>query len=452
MSSNNDQFVLSKLVDLLYRNIRLGQIVSIFNASLMLWISAALLPSSQLSAITGWWFFASIVAASRIWLARKYNLTDSKQRELDAVRWRKHAFAGAAASGIIWASGALLMMIGTRIELQLYTAFAMAGTVAAAVPVLAADRLAFRVYGWPIILAVAIGSLGTDPLHIAFSVMSILFLLMTTRSADYFHDTLLDTFRLEHEKDSLVNDLQHAKSIAETSNRAKTEFLANVSHELRTPMNGIMGMADLLDMEELTEDQRSYLLPLRSSADDLMHLINQMIRLSALESGQIKLTQQPFAVTDFLEDMLGKENSQAKAKGLVFALEQDPAVPEVLVGDLELLRQTLANLVGNAIKFTDQGQVSISVKVAEHSAEQIKLAFVISDTGPGIAPEKIQQLLSGLFIQADGSIIRRHGGTGIGLPIARKLIELLGGQLEIASQVGVGSTFSFTLPFKLHKD
>ena len=150
--------------------------------------------------------------------------------------------------------------------------------------------------------------------------------------------------------------------------------------------------------------------------------------------------------------MLGKENSQAKAKGLVFALEQDPAVPEVLVGDLELLRQTLANLVGNAIKFTDQGQVSISVKIAEHSAEQIKLAFVISDTGPGIAPEKIQQLLSGLFIQADGSIIRRHGGTGIGLPIARKLIELLGGQLAIASQVGVGSTFSFTLPFKLHKD
>jgi signal transduction histidine kinase len=304
----------------------------------------------------------------------------------------------------------------------------------------------------PIILAVAIGSLGTDPLHIAFSVMCILFLMMTTRSADYFHQSLQDTFRLEHEKDRLVDDLQIAKSIAETSNRAKTEFLANVSHELRTPMNGIMGMADLLDMEELTEDQRSYLLPLRSSAQDLMHLINQMIKLSALESGQEKLTLQPFAVADFLEGLLGKVSGDAKAKGLLLHLESDPAISEVLVGDLEHLRQTLVNLVGNAVKFTDQGQVSVVASIAEQSAEQVKLKFSISDSGPGISPDKIQQLLSGLFVQADGSVVRRHGGTGIGLPIARKLIELLGGQLEITSQLGVGSIFSFTLPFAQHKD
>jgi signal transduction histidine kinase len=452
LSFNNEQFVLSKRVDLLYRNIRLGQIISILNASLLLWISSVLLPSSQVSAIAVWWFLATVVACARIWRARSYHSTDRKIRELQTEFWRKQAIIGAATSGFIWASGALILMHGTNTELQLLSAFTMAGMVAAAVPVLAADRLAFRVYGWPIILAVAIGSLGTDPLHIAFSVMSFLFLLMTTRSADYFHGTLQDTLRLEHEKDGLVDDLQHAKLIAETSNRAKTEFLANISHELRTPMNGIMGMADLLDMEDLTADQRSYLLPLRTSATDLMHLINQMIELSKLESGQIKLSPHPFAVTDFLEGLLGKVSSEAKAKGLLLKLEHDPAIPDVLVGDLERLRQTLVNLVGNAVKFTEHGQISVSVKIAGQSAEQIKLIFAITDTGPGIAPQKIHQLLTGLFVQADGSVVRRHGGTGIGLPISRKLIELLGGQLAISSQLGIGSTFSFTLPFTPHQD
>ncbi len=449
MSTSKDAFVLSKQVDLLYRNVRLGQIASVVNASFLVWVASTLGHSSGLAY---WWLVAFLTAVLRIRMAGQYFAIDPQSRRREANKWRQRALIGAGVSGLIWGFGALLLMLGTTTTLQLFSAFVMAGMIAGAVPVLAADHLAFRLYAGPIVLAVGIGSLGFDPLHIAFTAMTALFLLIAIRSADYFHDTLQDTFRLELEKEKLVDDLQTAKSLAETSDRAKTEFLANVSHELRTPMNGILGMADLLDMEELTEDQRSYLSTLRISAVDLLHLINQMIELSALESGQIKLAPSPFAMPDLLDSLLNRETREAKAKGLEFKLENDPGLPEVLIGDLQRLRQVLLNLVGNAIKFTDQGRVLVTVKGVGQTAGKTQLRFSVSDSGQGIAPAKVNQLLTGLFVQGDGSVIRRHGGTGIGLPIARKLIEMQGGKLEVESQLGVGSTFSFTLPFELPAD
>lgn len=449
MSQLTDPFVLSKQVDLLYRNVRLGQITSVINASFLVWVASTL---EHADGLGYWWVSACLAAVLRIRLAGQYFARDAQNRYQEAPLWRRRALIGAAVSGVIWGFGALLLMLGATTTMQLFTAFVMAGMIAGAVPVLAADHLAFRLYAGPIVLAAAISSLGPDPLHIAFTVMTLIFLVIASRSADYFHDALQDTFRLEREKDALVADLQDAKSLAETSDRAKTEFLANVSHELRTPMNGILGMADLLDMEELTDEQRSYLLPLRTSANDLLHLINQMIELSALESGQIKMAPSAFAMPDLLDSLLNRETREAKAKGLALQLQHDPELPNVLIGDLKRLRQVLLNLVGNAIKFTEQGQILVSVNVVGKTAGMAQLAFSVSDTGPGIAPDKLKQLTNGLFVQADGSVIRRHSGTGIGLPIARKLIELLGGKLKVESQLGVGSTFSFTLPFELPAD
>lgn len=445
MSPSNVLLILSKQVDLLYRNIRLGQITSIVNASFLVWVAYLQVPSTPLAA---WWVSAVLVAILRIRLANTYIALDEETRQRETPNWRRHAIIGAGASGLIWGAGALLLMLGNTMTMQLFTAFVMAGMIAGAIPVLAADHLAFRSYAWPIVLAVTIGSLGTDRMHLAFSMMTVLFMIIASRSADYFHGALQDTFRLEHEKDILVKDLQHANQVAENSNRAKTEFLANVSHELRTPMNGIIGMTELLEMENLSDDQRAYLTPLRTSADELLCLINHMIQLSALESGQIQLSSAPFAVPNLLDEALSVIASTAREKGLGFHLEHDPALPTILIGDFERLIQVLQHLVSNAVKFTNQGKVSVTVRLAEQSANEVRLSFTISDTGPGIAPDKVQQLRSGLFVQADGSVVRRHGGTGIGLPIARKLIERMGGKLEIESSQGVGSTFSFTLPFK----
>ena len=438
-------FILGRQVELLYRNLRLGLIMSILNATFLLWVASSLVAPVSLGI---WWLLATVVAGLRMALAARYYGQSEAERLSSSVFWRQRALLGAAASGLIWAGGALLLMTSGDTILKLFTAFVMAGMVAGAVPVLAADRLVFRCYAWPIVLAVVIGALGNDPLHIAFSTMSLLFVLIATRSADYFHDTLQDTFRLEEEKKQLVEHLEHAREVAEQSNRAKSAFLANMSHELRTPMNGIIGLSELLDLEDLSEDQRNLLTPMRESSETLLRLINHLIELSALEAGQIKLAPSPFAVSELLQTLVSSQRKAAAAKGLAMIEEEDPALPGLLVGDIDRLRQVFKHLLDNAIKFTEHGTVSISVRVAETLPTQVNLEFTVADTGPGIPPEVLPQL-TGLFMQGDGSSIRRHGGIGVGLPIARKLVELMGGEIKLESEMGVGSRISFTLPFAL---
>ena len=445
MSQPGSPFILGRQVDLLYRNVRLGQIVSIVNASFLVWIAQPLVARGSL---TIWWLLAVAMAGLRMAMAAHFYRQSEPERQAATTVWRQRALFGAAASGLIWAGGALLLIVSGDTILQLFTAFVMAGMIAGAVPVLAADRLVFRSYAWPIALAVVIGAIGTDPLHIAFSVMCLVFLLAATRSADYFHDTLQDTFRLEEEKKQLVEHLEHAREVAEQSNRAKSAFLANMSHELRTPMNGIIGLSELLDLEDLSEDQRNLLTPMRESSETLLRLINHLIELSALEAGQIKLAPSPFAVSELLQALVSSHRKAAAAKGLAMIEEEDPALPGLLVGDIDRLRQVFKHLLDNAIKFTEHGTVSISVRVAETLPTGVNLEFTVADTGPGIPPEVLPQL-TGLFMQGDGSSIRRHGGIGVGLPIARKLVELMGGEIKLESEMGVGSRISFTLPFAL---
>ncbi len=429
-------------------------------------VAAALLErTTEGLEVTFWLMGLFIVTGARLLLVTRFlQLKPTPQ----AACWTRRYSAGAFLGGLAWGASAWLWSPTWNSPAQVFLLLLLAGVTAAAVPANAVCLSAFVAFLLPALLPIAfvLITAGTE-IHASMGAVVLLyagFLFLTARAyGASLQQALQLRFENQHLIDGLVGAnraleseiaerrraeqyLQRAMTAAETANRIKSEFLANMSHEIRTPMNGILGTLELLSESPLSNEQRDLLRTAHHSADLLLEIIDDILDLTRIEAGKLAFEKRMFDPGHLVEEAASLMAAAARRKGLELVCFVAPNTPANIAGDPTRIRQVLTNLLGNAVKFAEQGEIVLRVRRTTPKAERSELYFEVQDTGIGIPPE-VREKLFEPFIQADVSTTRRFGGTGLGLTISRRLIRLMGGDIGVESAPGRGSRFWVTLPF-----